>query len=444
MTSTTRAHAVWAWFFALLFVVATATSVVFKWQFSNDLDAIKQSVVSDSNVYKISQENNYKQALYGTCDSLKNLEADLGKVAMSTNKQHQAKLLANVVLHANFVNNNLAHLPIYQTDALGQTERYVNQTQDFATFLVGQLANGQPVSQKQRTSLRQLQTVAKHLYTMFVDYAESGNAMFLTNGNGMGVGTLSDMMDSISEQSFAYEQLIYDGPFSDSVEQQKIPLGKLVTPEQGLEIVQKIFGNATFQGETKTINTYYNYSLQNGGDVLVTKDGRIAQFDGYVPHGNGKLNKEECISLAQDFAKKLGYDVSAIWVSKSQDFLTYVNLVHVVDGVAFYPDMVKIAVDCSVGKVVGVEAVAYLTNHATRVVNWGNVGQEQAQKSISADLKVENTSKCFVQVGQKQYFAYQFQCTDGQNQYFVYVDSHSGQEVQIFKVIENTEGYTVM
>ena len=91
MTSTTRAHAVWAWFFALLFVVATATSVVFKWQFAKDLDAIKQSVVSDSNVYKISQENNYKQALYGTCDSLKNLEADLGKVAMSTNKQHQAK-----------------------------------------------------------------------------------------------------------------------------------------------------------------------------------------------------------------------------------------------------------------------------------------------------------------------------------------------------------------
>ena len=57
---------------------------------------------------------------------------------------------------------------------------------------------------------------------------------------------------------------------------------------------------------------------------------------------------------------------------------------------------------------------------------------------------IELEQESLIEIKGKEHFAYEFECTDGTNQYYVYVDSHTGKEVQIFKVIANTEGHTVM
>ncbi|MCM1289417.1 MAG: germination protein YpeB [Corallococcus sp.] len=436
----------WMIFFGVVALLAIAAAVTIGVVTSNRLAEVKLSTVTDENTYKVAQENNYRRALYAACDSMKNLDANLGKAAISNSAANQTQMLTNVVIHANQVNQNLANLPIADSDNLSACQKFVNQAQDYATYLLKKLANGKELSASERTALSNLDNVATNLYDFLEEYANGDSGMFITNGNGAGnFGALTDSLDQVDQNSFQYEKLIYDGPFSDSVEEKTFRTDKTVTTEEGSKIVEKLFGKNTFKSKIDNKGIWYSYQLEQGR-VLLAADGRVAEFETYrETDGESKpLKKEDCISSAEKFCKKLGYDVKGVWVSKTQDQTTYVNCATVQDGVIVYPDLIKVAVDSYSGEVVGLEAKSYLINHTDWKVDFGSVSQENAQKAVDAGLRVTNVSKALIEKDGERYLAYEFQCEMGSRQYYVYVDSKTGNEVEIFKVIQNTEGYTVM
>ncbi len=431
-------------FFAVVALLAIGSAVFIGVYSSNKVAQMRMSVVDDENYYKIAEENNYRQALYEACDSLKNLDANLGKVAISNNSSNQAQMLTNIVVHANNVNSNLSNLPIADSDNLLACKKFANQTQDYATYLLKKIAKGEEISASEKAALESLDDVATNLYDFLQAYAESDSGMFLTNGNGMyNIGALTDKMNEMDENSFSYEKLIYDGPFSDSVTAKTLKT-KAIGGEKGKAVVENLFGNATFVQTINKNGLWYSYSLDNGR-VLLASDGRVAEYETYVESGNDKsISGEDCIAIAEEFCATLGYDVKGIWISKVQDSTVYVNCATVKDNVIIYPDMVKVAVDCYSGKVVGLEAKAYLFNHQDWNVNFGTITEEQARKAVDSALTITNVAKCLIEKDSNYYTCYEFQCEMSNRQYYVYVDSNSGKEVEIFKVIQNTEGHTVM
>ncbi len=445
MVKSSNIKSFWIAFFIVLFVVSAFCGVWNYLLMQQRIKNIKMSTVTDENVYKIAVENSQKQSLYLTCDSLKNIDANLGKVAISHNAKHQAELLADVAICASEVSCQLANLPIENGDVFAKCEKFANQTQDYATYLVGQLANGNSLEQAERIALKNLEHVAKNMYNVFQNYAESDDAMFITNGNGMdGIGDLSNMLNSAQDDAFSYEKLIYDGPFSDSVVKKDVVCGKKISHEQGGEIVKKHFGENQFDHEIKQKCPLYVYKTQKG-EVTLISDGRVVEYDcTQTFDGTKTYDANACITKAQDFCKSLGYDVKGIWVSNVQNYVTYVNCATVVDDVIVYPELIKVAVDTSNGEIVGLEAKSYLTNHKQRTVDFGTLTEEQCQSKLDDTLQVTNVAKSLIAVKNAEYFTYEFECTDGQNQYYVYIDSHTGNELTIFKVIENTEGHTVI
>ncbi len=435
----------WMIFFAVVALVAIGSAIFVGVYSAQKVAQMRMSVVSDENYYKVAEENNYKRSLYAACDSLKNLDANLGKAALSANSKNQAQMLTNAVIHANQVNQNLANLPIADSDNLSACQKFVNQTQDFAIYLLKKISSGEKLSAADRIALDNLQNVATGLYDFLEEYAESDSAMFITNGNGMfNNGALSEGLDNVDENTFAYEKLIYDGPFSDSVEEKTLKADKAISYEDGRQTVEELFGSAKFAQAVNNKGLWYSYELENGR-VLLTSDGRVAQYESYRTSDVGKaLDADTCIAKAEEFCQKLGYDVKGVWVSKTQDETTYVNCATVVDDVIVYPDLIKVAVDSYSGEIVGCEARAYLYNHRDWDVNFGEVSKDDAQKAISGALKVTNVAKALVEKNNEHYLCYEFQCEMGDRQYYVYVDSKTGEEVEIFKVIENTGGYTVM
>ena len=432
-------------FFAILFVIATICGTYHAITMQRQLKHIKMSVIDDENVYKIGMENQQKQSLYLTCDALKNIDANLGKVSVSHSQAHQAELLTDVAICASEVSCQLANLPIEASDVLARCEKFANQTQDYATYLVGRIASGNDLSKEERKALKNLERVAKNMYDVFQKYAESDSAMFITNGTGMaGVGDLTDMLNSAQDDAFSYEKLIYDGPFSDSVEQKQLTCRKKISHKQGGYIVTKHFGENKFLHEIKQKCPLYVYQTKNG-QVTLTSDGQVVEYEAtQVFDGAKNLDGKQCIAKAEEFCKALGYNVKGIWVSNVQDYVTYVNCATVVDDVIVYPELIKVAVDTSDGQIVGIEAKSYLINHKDRQVDFGRMSQQECQKQLDKDLRVTNTAKSLIELKGKEYTAYEFECTDGTNQYYVYVDSHTGRELQIFKVVANTEGHTVM
>lgn len=435
----------WMIFFGVVAVLAIATSIAIGCIASNRIANMRMSQISDENYYKVSQENGYKRALYLACDSMKNLDANLGKIAVSNDVSHQTQMLTSVVIHANAVNQSLANLPFADSDNLMACQTFVNQTQDYATFLLGKLSNGEQLTVQERVALVNLDMVATRVYNFLQDYAESDSGMFLTNGNGLNnMGALTNSMDSVDENAFTYEKLIYDGPFSESVEEKCIKADTRISHDQGSAKVSELFGENTFVTEICNKGSIYVYQL-NDGRVMLTADGRIVQYETYTePQGESSLESDRCVEIAEEYCQQLGYDVKGVWVSKTQDAVTYVNCATVIDGVIVYPDLIKVAVDSTNGNVVGLEAKAYLINHHDWQVNFGEISQDSAQKSVSESLDVTNVAKALIEKNGKYYLCYEFQCAMGDRQYYVYVDSHTGNEVELFKVIENTEGYTVM
>lgn len=435
----------WMIFFGTLAALAIASAIVIGIVASNRIAQMRMSQVSDENYYKVSRENEYKRSLYLACDSMKNLDANLGKIAVSNDVAHQTQMLTSTVIHANAVNQALSNLPIADSDNLVACQRFVNQTQDYATYLLGKLSKGNPLAADERVALINLDNVATRLYDFLQGYAESDSGLFITNGNGMNnVGSLSNSLNDVEENAFTYEKLIYDGPFSESVEQKTLKFDHKITHETGEKLVSEIFGEASFVGEMDAKGMTYLYEVPNGR-VMLAANGKVAQYEAYTEaKSESVVECDECIAIAEEFCKKLGYNVQGVWVSKTQDFVTYVNCATVIDDVVVYPDLIKVAVDSTTGKVVGLEAKAYLLNHRDWDVNFGNVSQEEALKSVSDTLKVTNTSKALIEKNNEYLLCHEFECMMGDRQYYVYVDSNTGKEVELFKVIENTEGYTVM
>ena len=435
----------WMIFFGALAALAIATAVIIGVTAQMKIERMQMSQINDENVYKVSQENNYKRSLYLACDSMKNLDANLGKIVVSNDVAHQTQMLANVIIHANAVNQNLSNLPIEDSDNLVACQTFVNQTQDYATYLLGKLSKGEKLTADERIALDNLDNVATRLYDFLQDYAESDAGMFMTNGNGLNnVGALSNSMNEVEENAFTYEKLIYDGPFSESVEEKVLKVDHKISHDMGSKIVTELFGEAKFAGEINNKGVMYVYELEDGR-VMLSASGKVVQYETYnEAQGDSTVGCDKCIEIAEEFCQKLGYDVKGVWVSKTQDFVTYVNCATVVDDVIVYPDLIKVAVDSATGEVVGMEAKAYLINHRDWDVSFGDVSQKDAENAISDSLKVTNVAKALIEKNGKYYTCYEFQSMMGSRQYYVYVDSKTGQEIELFKVIENTEGYTVM
>lgn len=431
----------WMIFFGTVALLAIAVAVAVGAIASQRISRMRMSIISDENQYKIAQENGYRHSLYLACDSMKNIDADLGKIAVSHDAAHQTQMLAAVVIHANAVNQCLADLPLADGDNLAACQKFVNQTQDYATYLLGKLSGGMQLSVDERASLCNLDVVAGRLYGFLRDYAEGDSGMFMTNGNGAGnVGSMSDSLNDVEQNAFSYEKLIYDGPFSDSVERKQIAVQSRISPEQGQRIVSELFGSGTLVGELSAGGDMYLYDLDEGR-VMLTCDGRVAQYEAYA-NAEGEIATAKCIEAAQQFCRKLGYDVQGVWAARTGG-TTYVNCATVIDGVIVYPDLIKVAVGAD-GSVVGMEARAYLINHRDWDVGFGAVSQQEAQEAVDPSLHVVTAGKALVMKGDKYYLCHELLCERDGRRYYVYIDSNSGNEVELFKVVEADEGYTVM
>ena len=435
----------WMIFFGALAALAIATAVILGVVMSNKISTMRMSQVTDENYYKLSQENEYKRSLYLACDSMKNLDANLGKLTVSNDVAHQTQMLTYVIIHANAVNQSLSNLPIEDSDNLVAVQKFVNQTQDYATYLLGKLSKGEKLTADERIALDNLDNVATRVYDFLQAYADSDSGLFITNGNGMNnVGALTESLNSVEENAFSYEKLIYDGPFSESVQEKVLKCDHKISHNMGAEIVSELFGESRFVDEINNKGVMYVYELENGR-VMLTAGGKVIQYEKYnEAQGESKLDADGCIKTAEEFCQKLGYNVKGVWVSKTQDFVTYVNCATVVDGVIVYPDIIKVAVDNTTGEVVGMEAKAYIMNHRDWDVSFGDVSQDDAEQTLTGTLKVTNVAKALIEKNNSYYACYELQCMMGDRQYYVYVDSNTGNEVELFKVIENTEGYTVM
>ena len=412
------------------------------------------SFLITSNTYKTQLENSYMKSFYEMVDNINTLEVDLSKIVATNDLSSQRVLLDDIYNNCMMGVSNLNVLPI-SNEKMANINTLLNKTGGFAYSLLQSNFDGVLISNNDYNqintlynSVRSLQyDINEYMRQLQYDYSILKDVDFGHEENSSFSGGFVDTESSNSD----VPSLIYDGPFSDSVLNKDIVglPNTICTLEQVTNNLKTVFPNFEIKYTGETIGKFETYNFELNGDidlyVGVTKQGGFLLTMTSYSSGNGEgVSKEKGMDIAEGFAKDIGTnDMYTVWSQQSGNIL-YVNLAPIVDHVIYYSDLIKVKVDLSLGKVVGWEAVNYATNHVSRTFN-SSIGILDAQTKVSKNLKVVERNLCIIpDEFVSEMSAYEFICTWEDYTYYVYIDSNTGEELNILRVIDTSNGQLLM
>lgn len=405
-----------------------------------------------SSTYSTQLENLYKRSFYELSSNINDLEVDMSKLVAVNDINTKREVLTNIYNSCTMANNNISNLPIgnYKIEKVNS---FINTMGGYAYSLLTKVNNGEKFSEYDYEKIEELHSASltlmaeynQYISTLSFDYRIIDDVDFSSDSSGYNAGFTDSTASKVPT-------LIYDGPFSDSVlnkeikglddvEISKDEAEKIIVDKMGWLGINKL----TYINETSGDFYTYNFTVELKSLVMyvqVTKmGGVIVDITGYGSGGSNNLDTNRAISLAEDFATKLGYEqVKQVWYAENGN-LVYVNLAPIVNGVIYYPDLVKVKVDKTLGQVVALEGKNYCYNHVSRQVGNINLTFEQAQNKLSKGLTV--TERNFAIIPNKfvgETLTYEFICSWKDYVYYIYIDVETGEEVNVLRVVKTTMG----
>lgn len=408
--------------------------------------------------YRILLDNLYSKNYYELNDNMSNLEIKLSKLMISSNNTQALRYLNEISSQAEFTAANLGQLPAGH-EAIASTNKFINQLGDYCKTLFRKVSAGKSLTDEDLAQLEKLYDVNLILIRQL-------NALTfqLNDGYSFTDGKDISMSDTVLDETFGelengsveYPQMIYDGPFSDSLINAS-PKGlpdRETTLEEGLTVLQNLqslkltdlsYLNQT-EGKIETFN--YSYTTQNGvsGYAQVSRKGaKLLLLDNMRLPDNTELSVEQCVKIAETFVKEVGLpDMQAVWQSEYHGCV-YVNLAPIVDGVVYYPDLVKVTVAADTGEILGYDAKSYYYNHTERKSPSYSATTLQARQKVFSKLNISSERMALIPLSDgSEVLTFEFYGEYREMQYFVYIDVTDLKEVNVLRVIDSETGALVL
>lgn len=264
-----------------------------------------------------------------------------------------------------------------------------------------------------------------------------------------------DSFGQIEENMQDYDGLIYDGPFSEHMNNIE-PKGLGDEEFNEVQAEQKIYDyidkekvkKVDYKGETLgnirvhnfdvTLNDdsmfYINVSLQGGKVIWFMQDKQVS---------DEKISEEEAITIGKNFL-----DAHGIYGMKDNYYITQngtttINFAYVDGDVICYPDLIKVKVALDTGEVVGIEAKRYYTSHMERNLSKPLVSIDMARNVLNSRIQILSEGLAIIPTEwSTEKLAYEFKGRVDEKEFIVYVDAKTGKEEKIFMIV-NTPGGTM-
>ncbi len=397
-------------------------------------------------------EASYQRSFYDVVEQVNNMDLNLSKTLATKDTASMQGYLMDLAINSELAESNIQQLPL-KDESKYYTAKLINQIGDYAKYLNKKLANGEKLSKEELSTLNRLynanlslkDTLYKSLSNMDKDFTfsslenESDN-FFLQN-----LGELQNL-------SVEYPELIYDGPFSDGIDRKEIkglPLSE--TNEAGAqdEFV-KIFGNygltdVAVQGETQGTIECFNVSAQVNDDNLFAqiskRGGKLIMFEYVGSCQEVNYLEDSAREEAENFLtmQSIG-NMKAVWCNLDNNVYTF-NFAYEKDSVICYSDLIKIRVCAETKMVIGFEATSYYTNHTERLIPSATLSESKAKESVFEQLVIQNGRLALIPVGNSsEKLCYEFECEKEGQTFYVYIDATNGKQLEMFKVVESSDG----
>ena len=395
-------------------------------------------------------------ALVSLDENLNNISTNLEKVMYSSTPTMLSKLASELWRESSGAKNNLLMLPSSDTQ-LANTYKFLSQVGEFVMALGRKSASGESLSAEERKQLaslyeycnslnEQVNQMCYELENGTFSFDDYDSTLLEKNSN---LVTINSSFDDVEQSLSDLPSLIYDGPFSDHIEQGEALLLKGLkgmSQDDALKVAQKVCEN-----EKGTLE----YSYEENGDIpcyvfksencttAITKNGGYplyminSKFAGEI-----EIKQDEAVRNAKKYLEKIGFTNLKESYYFTDDGICTVNFASDNKGVVIYPDLIKVSVSLETGEVLSFDATGYVHNHHNRKSFTPTLTEAQAVAKINDTLEVIDTQLCIIPTDWKtEQYCYEIHCKTQEGQeLLVYIDCDTGEEDNILILLYSDGG----
>lgn len=416
--------------------------------------------------YRMKLEYTYERALNELAEELSNIDTALEKIEYASGTQMLERLTMELTNGAGTAKAAIETLP-FSDNRMERVSRFLSQVGDYALSLSAKASSGQEISEKEVDNLvtmsdyaHQLTEAFEEVQTMLSDgqvYIGETEAAIANLENMDEPPAFDDGLDELAETFSAYPELLYDGPFSDHINQKEAAFiqGKAeIDEETALQTAAKIMDYdaeyLTYTGKTEnTTLPTYNFTCVDKAVRVSVYGGEVVSYENYIAPADTLIFHDEALESAREFLKKMGLESMQESYYATAGNVCTINFAWVdpyeadgFDGVICYPDLIKVSVSMETGEVIEYNATGFFMNHHERTMKDPAITQEEAAKTISSRLEIKSTKLAIIpSPGLYELFCYEFTCQnrDGQD-VLVYVNTETGVTEQIYLVTKSDGG----
>lgn len=419
---------------------------------------------------EVAVENRYTQAFFDLVGNVDNVQVALAKSLASGSPRLMVGALSDVWKQAGDAQANLNSLPVTQ-ELLMRTSAFLTQVGDFAFITARKVANQQMMGDDEWSRLADMKQQARDLgdglakmqagvsggNIRWVTVAQQANARVASKG---GADIVTDGLSRVDEQVQHFPTLIYDGPFSDHIEQHEAvgTTGPDVGPKEATAVAKRALpfdaSNYTstvedeISGKIPVFRVRLDAPKKSGlPDAVVDvcrKGGKVAMMNIARDIGEKKLDLKQAVAHAEKFLVQAGYDQMAPTFVSEVAGTAVIPFVGVQQGALVYPDMVKVKVGLDTGEILSMDATGYLMSHQTRRIPKPTISAAEATALLSPALEPAGEPRLAVipieTVDTPEAVCWEFRGTSFGDDFYVYINVESGREESILQLIPTSEG----
>lgn len=414
--------------------------------------------------YKNTVEYKYQMALNNLSDYVSNIRTTLEKGLYSNTSAQQQPIFAKLMTMSEGAKSSLSQLPISSEQSVA-IQKYLGQVGDYSFFALSKLAKDNELSDEETDNLKMFYEYACQLDMSVGDMAAAyadgsvdlGESITLRGnieniGNEVDELTLDGGFREMNEGFTDYPTMIYDGPFSDHITQQKSKLLEnkpTVSESQALTIASdfaKCDKDAlTCTGKSEGNLPTYNFSGENIFITVTQSGGVVDIFRDYSEVSTRTLSYKDCLDEAKKFLLDTFRENFTESYYSINDNVCTINFAYTENDIVYYSDLIKVGINMQTGEIMSYCATGYIMNHTDRNIKQPQISQQLAQQNLSNNLKVQSCKTALIPTaGKDEVLTYEFTCTGGNDTVLVYINCMTGLEEQIYIVLENDNGVLVM
>ena len=400
---------------------------------------------------------NNQNSLFQLCEYMDSIETDLMKSTYAVSGEMLGTLTDRLQRDTAGAKESLSFLSPGETPLSG-TYKFLSQVGDFTAYLSRKAERGEEITEEERAALQELSTLAAELSLKFqymgdlltgdyFSFREISDAVVNSSPDSESTVSYIDTISDAEEAFGNYPKLIYDGPFSDNMlEKESVFLEgkKEITREEAKKIAAEILGTEekmlVEENDTEGRLAAYCFRTEIYSISVTKRGGYPLEIMSAITAGEEKHSGADAAERAKNFLRLQGFPDMVTTYTASNDGICTVNFAYKQGSFICYPDLIKVSVSLSDGRITAFEASDYLMNHRERELPpFGITPEEAMQDIIGTVIKV--SAAVIPQSDGTERYTYELLCegTDGQH-ILVYKDIETGEEADILILLYSDNG----